>query len=162
MALVAHDATDLQSGASGPIGESACVAGNDSAAWQSDIDIDQDVAKPRCGSALDRFFTARIGLRFLMEHHIESRAAQPEGWSGVIQADFDPTDVLRHAVDDATRLCEDEYGTAPRTIVRMAAVEDAPCESRNSRLTYVPSHMHYICVEVRDLAVTRSPPNGCE
>ena len=56
MALVAHDATDLQSGASGPIGESACVAGNDSAAWQSDIDIDQDVAKPRCGSALDRFF----------------------------------------------------------------------------------------------------------
>jgi pyruvate dehydrogenase kinase 2/3/4 len=99
-------------------------------------------------SALDRFFTARIGLRFLMEHHIESRAAQPEGWSGVIQADFDPADVIQHAVDDATRLCEDEYGTAPRTVVRMAAIEDAPCESRNSRLTYVPSHMHYICVEL--------------
>ena len=57
-------------------------------------------------SALDRFFTARIGLRFLMEHHIRSFRVQEEGWSGIIRANFDPTEVIRQASDDATQLCE--------------------------------------------------------
>ena len=52
-------------------------------------------------SVLDRFFTARIGLRFLMEHHIQSGKEQEDGWAGVIQANFDPTHVLQHAADDA-------------------------------------------------------------
>jgi len=98
-------------------------------------------------SALDRFFTARIGLRFLMEHHIRTRD-QEENWSGIIQANFDPTVVAREAAEDATMLCEDEFGMAPEVIISMAAVEDSPSETRNSRLTYVPSHMHYICTEL--------------
>ena len=98
--------------------------------------------------ALDRFFTARIGLRFLMEHHVRSFHHQEEGWSGIIQENFHPAEVLRDAAADAKMLCEDEFGFAPDVQLRMAEVEDMPSETRNSRLTYVPSHMHYICTEL--------------
>ena len=54
-------------------------------------------------NVLDRFFTARIGLRFLMEHHITSGAEQDANWSGVIKANFDPCEVIGEAVEDATR-----------------------------------------------------------
>ena len=99
-------------------------------------------------SVFDRFFTARIGLRFLMEHHINSGHTQPDGWSGVIQANFNPADVIQDAVHDATRLCEDEFGMAPEVCIRMASVEDTPSKIRNSRLTSVPSHLHFICTEL--------------
>ena len=99
-------------------------------------------------SVLDRFFTARIGLRFLMEHHIISGRQQPDGWAGVIQANFDPTRVLQEAADDARHLCDTEFGTAPDIHIGMADVEDNPSATRNNRLTYVPSHMHYICTEL--------------
>ena len=98
--------------------------------------------------ALDRFFTARIGLRFLMEHHVRICRVQEDQWSGIIQANFNPADVVRHAAEDARHLCEDEYGLAPEVEVRMADVEDEPSATRNNRLTYVPSHMHYICTEL--------------
>jgi len=118
------------------------------------LEVDHAGATPRSQqlsflqSVFDRFFTARIGLRFLMEHHINSGHPQPEGWSGVIQANFNPVDVIRDAADDASRLCEEELGVAPEVHVRMSAVEDEPSPQRNSRLTYVPSHMHYICTEL--------------
>ena len=99
-------------------------------------------------SVLDRFFTARIGLRFLMEHHVSSAEPQDDDTSGIIRANFDPAEVLRHAAEDATRLCEDEMGSAPEVIVTMPEHEDSPSDSRNSRLTGVPSHMHYICFEL--------------
>jgi pyruvate dehydrogenase kinase 2/3/4 len=99
-------------------------------------------------SVFDRFFTARIGLRFLMEHHINSNHPQPDGWAGVIQANFNPVDVIREAAEDASRLCDEELGVAPEVLVRMAPVEDEPSPERNSRLTYVPSHLHFICTEL--------------
>ena len=99
-------------------------------------------------SVLDRFFTARIGLRFLMEHHIQSGKEQEDGWAGVIQANFDPTHVLQHAADDARHLCDREFGVAPDVHIRMADEEDSPSATRNNRLTSVPSHMHYICTEL--------------
>lgn len=99
-------------------------------------------------SVLDRFFTARIGLRFLMEHHVSSAEPQDDDSSGIIRANFDPTEVIRHAAEDAARLCEDELGNAPEVIVTMPEREDSPSEKRNSRLTGVPSHMHYICFEL--------------
>ena len=99
-------------------------------------------------SVLDRFFTARIGLRFLMEQHIYSNVAQDDDWSGVIQANFNPARVIEAAGEDASQLCRDEYGAAPEVIIRMADIEDAPSMKRNNRLTYVPSHMHYIMCEL--------------
>ena len=99
-------------------------------------------------SILNRFFTARIGLRFLMEHHIASGVDQAEGWSGIIQANFCPTKVIRAAAEDATFLCDEEFGESPEVVVRMEEEEDAPSSTRNSRLTGVPSHMHYILLEL--------------
>ena len=41
---------------------------------------------------------ARIGLRFLIEHHIVSRDKRP-GYSGIIQSACNPTAVARDAGD---------------------------------------------------------------
>ena len=99
-------------------------------------------------SVLDRFFTARIGLRFLMEHHVSSAEPQDDDASGIIRANFDPAGVLRDAAQDAAQLCSYEFGHAPAVEVRLPDVEDAPSTQRNSRLTGVPSHLHYISFEL--------------
>ena len=41
---------------------------------------------------LNRFFMARIGIRFLIEHHIASEN-QREGVSGIIYGECDPSEV---------------------------------------------------------------------
>jgi len=53
---------------------------------------------------LNRFFMARIGLRFLIEHHIQSKNNAP-GFSGILQSDCNPTlvaQVHRAAVQRAS------------------------------------------------------------
>lgn len=120
---------------------SAAVASSGvSAATEQQLSFMQNV--------LDRFFTARIGLRFLMEHHVVSAEMQDEQWSGIIRANFDPTEVIRDAADDAGQLCLDELGSCPEVLIEMEEFEQAPSARRNSRLTGVPSHLHYICVEL--------------
>ena len=57
-------------------------------------------------------------------------------------------EVIRNAAEEAARLCEDELGHAPAVVFTMPEQEDSPSDKRNSRLTGVPSHMHYICFEL--------------
>ena len=92
-------------------------------------------------SVLDRFFTARIGLRFLMEHHLHSQEEySQQGWAGIIKENFCPSEVIQAAIDDATQLCVDDLGDAPPVRVKLPA--------GGATLTHVPSHIHYILTEL--------------
>ena len=88
---------------------------------------------------LNRFFMARIGLRFLLEHHISARKNH-EGFSGIIQSNCNPMIVAQNAADEAMQLCETHFGVSP--LVRIQSPN--PAET----FTYVPEHLHYIVSEV--------------
>jgi len=87
---------------------------------------------------LNRFFMARIGLRFLIEHHIQSKNNAP-GFSGILQSDCNPTLVAQDAADDAQHLCNQLYGVSPEINIMGNMTES---------FTYVPSHIHYILSEL--------------
>jgi hypothetical protein len=55
-------------------------------------------------SVLTRFYTSRIGVRFLMEQHITARDRLP-GFCGIIQQACKPDEVAHNAAADATNLC---------------------------------------------------------
>jgi pyruvate dehydrogenase kinase 2/3/4 len=53
---------------------------------------------------LNRFFIARIGLRFLIEHHIAS-LEPAEGFSGMIATACSPLQVIQHSANHAADTC---------------------------------------------------------
>ena len=88
---------------------------------------------------LNRFFMARIGLRFLLEHHISAKNNTP-GFSGIIQSNCNPMIVAQNAADESMQLCETHFGVTP--LVRIQSPN--PKET----FTYVPAHLHYILSEL--------------
>lgn len=60
-------------------------------------------------TVLSRFYMARIGLRFLIEHHIESHI-QREGFAGIIQSQCRPIEIVERAALDANRICTHHLG----------------------------------------------------
>lgn len=93
---------------------------------------------------LNEFYLARIGLRFLIEHHITSHVPK-DGFSGIIESNCKPREYLETAGAEALSLCEYHYGFAPT--LRISEVnqndKDAPVG-----FTYVPGHLQYMLVEV--------------
>jgi len=87
---------------------------------------------------LNRFFMARIGIRFLIDHHIASNNTH-FGISGIIHSECEPASVARQAADDCIMLCERQYGVSPEIKI----VTPHPIS-----FTYVPSHLHYILSEL--------------
>ena len=111
--------------------------------------------------ALYRFFTARVGLRFLTEHHVlsapydhdtddepklrlESILYERPSFKGCIQKDCRPVDEVEKVVRLVTRNVERSFGKAP-------PIEIIDC-TKNSKhgdvFTYVPTHLHYILAEL--------------
>jgi pyruvate dehydrogenase kinase 2/3/4 len=88
---------------------------------------------------LNRFFMARIGLRFLLEHHIKSKN-NAEGFSGIIQSSCNPMEVAQNAADESMQLCENHYGVTP--LIRIQS------PNPDTTFTYVPAHLHYILSEL--------------
>ena len=88
---------------------------------------------------LNRFFMARIGLRFLLEHHISSKKNN-EGFSGIIQSNCNPMTVAQHAAEDSMDLCHTHFAVSP--LVRIQS------PNPNETFTYVPAHLHYILSEL--------------
>ena len=88
---------------------------------------------------LNRFFMARIGLRFLLEHHIKSKN-NAEGFSGIIQSNCNPMSVAQSAADESMYLCENHFGVTPMINVLSP--------NPNETFTYVPAHLHYIISEL--------------
>ena len=87
---------------------------------------------------LNRFFMARIGIRFLIEHHIASKETR-EGVSGIIHSDCDPISIARSAADDSILLCERQFGISPE--IKIFSMHPIT-------FTYVPGHLRYILSEL--------------
>lgn len=99
--------------------------------------------QPEVDAVLRRFFMARIGLRFLLQHHIESFRNR-EGHSGILELDCSPAEILRRASKDAVMLCRATLGQAPPVLVH----ETLPKGGGDGTFTYVPMHLHYMLTEV--------------
>eukprot|EP00927_Polykrikos_kofoidii_P050808 TRINITY_DN44685_c0_g1_i1.p1 TRINITY_DN44685_c0_g1~~TRINITY_DN44685_c0_g1_i1.p1 ORF type:complete len:507 (+),score=66.97 TRINITY_DN44685_c0_g1_i1:173-1693(+) len=104
-----------------------------------EVGEDYEDIQPQVDAALRRFFIARIGLRFLLQHHIESYRNR-EGHSGVLQLECSPADIARKAAKDSVRLCKEHLGQAPPIVF-----SEFPGPAR---FTYLPMHLQYILTEV--------------
>lgn len=124
--------------------------------------------------ALSRFFTARVGLRFLVEHHVltgndensddlyrqqleqegglellEEETLASETWErsdsrGCIQLNCDPIREVKRTVARVTKLCRESYGVAPEIQVVNCAVD----KGADTPFTYVPHHLRYMLAEL--------------
>ena len=104
-------------------------------------------------NALYRFFTARVGLRFLMNHHILSDPhRKPEGLLshlqlsssnslGCIQTDCDPVKEIRSVIENVTKQTNDCYGVCPK-------IELIDSRATNEGFTYAPHHLQYMVAEL--------------
>lgn len=85
------------------------------------------------------FFTLRTGMRFLMQHHMESRRGRRFGYSGILQLSCNPAKVAQVAARDTSKLCQAALGQAPEIIVQGNVSET---------LTYVPAVLQYMLTEI--------------
>eukprot|EP00639_Heterosigma_akashiwo_P037410 CAMPEP_0194712672 /NCGR_PEP_ID=MMETSP0296-20130528/4691_1 /TAXON_ID=39354 /ORGANISM="Heterosigma akashiwo, Strain CCMP2393" /LENGTH=278 /DNA_ID=CAMNT_0039611141 /DNA_START=93 /DNA_END=925 /DNA_ORIENTATION=+ len=103
-----------------------------------------DLANWRAGRDLDNrlraFYTARVGLRFLIEQHVLSARRQPPGWAGIIQNECDPVAVAAAAAERASEVCRRHMGAAPPVVVTGAGSGARPT------FTYAPAHLDYMLV----------------
>eukprot|EP00471_Norrisiella_sphaerica_P009004 CAMPEP_0184503008 /NCGR_PEP_ID=MMETSP0113_2-20130426/51626_1 /TAXON_ID=91329 /ORGANISM="Norrisiella sphaerica, Strain BC52" /LENGTH=433 /DNA_ID=CAMNT_0026892405 /DNA_START=388 /DNA_END=1689 /DNA_ORIENTATION=- len=92
---------------------------------------------------LVRFFTARIGLRFIMEQFVSS-SEYKSGFAGVIESFCNPVLIAQRAAEDASQLCRQHKGIAPRVHFH------TPKASFSDELhfTYIPHHLHYMLTEI--------------
>mmetsp|Transcript_41599 Transcript_41599/g.75425 ORF Transcript_41599/g.75425 Transcript_41599/m.75425 type:complete len:466 (+) Transcript_41599:90-1487(+) len=107
----------------------------------AELGDDYKEAQPQVDASLRRFFMSRIGLRFLIQHHIESLNNRP-GHSGILQLDCSPAEVVRKCAQDSMGLCRASLGQAPRIIV-----EETLC-GQTGTFTYVPMHLSYMMTEL--------------
>ena len=124
--------------------------------------------------ALSRFFTARVGLRFLVEHHVlsgkdensdalykqqlemegglelledETLASESLGKTesrGCIQLNCDPIMEVKRTVARVTKLCRESYGIAPEIKIVNCTVDN----DADVPFTYVPHHLRYMLAEL--------------
>jgi len=124
------------------------VADMDSSRWQ-DVQGGWTGLEPRlleaarvrsnCDRVLNRFYMARIGLRFITEQYLHSAQRNTEGWSGVLHSRCDPVQVANMAAADVEGLAYHHMGQCPPIVVR---------GEPGGAFTYIPKHMHYILAEL--------------
>lgn len=123
---------------------------------REDIEIDR---LQEMEDALYRFFTARVGLRFLTEHHILSspsravgsalRKSQSHSFSqedqdflGCIQTDCNPSREVRKVAEAVANQTKDYYGICPE-------IQIVDCTKHSdAKFTYVPHQLHYMVGEL--------------
>ena len=114
----------------------------------------------KCHSFLDRFYMSRIGIRVLAGQYLALRhqlLQQSEPMTddpnntdiGIIKTTSPYQEVLR-AAEDATWMCDRQFGDAPEVII-----------SGNVDLTfaYIPTHLHYILLELLKNAMRATMEN---
>lgn len=94
---------------------------------------------PEIHQFLDRFFMTRIGIRFLIGHHIAIHEQSRNDHIGLIHTKCSPQQVAQDAVEDARAVCFREYGSAPQVVYH------GPSELQ---LAYIPSHLHHMLFEL--------------
>ncbi|GMH78944.1 hypothetical protein TrLO_g8642 [Triparma laevis f. longispina] len=88
---------------------------------------------------LDNFYMSRIGIRMLIGQYLSLRQPPMDGYVGMICQKTSPGKVVQQAVDDASFMCNRKYGDAPEVIVHGAS---------DLTFSYVPTHIHYIMLEL--------------
>lgn len=74
-----------------------------------------------CQSFLDRFYSSRVGIRVLAGQYLALREQLMDLEHPTISSDYvgmvckrtSPYSIVQHAIQDATRLCVDQFGSAP-------------------------------------------------
>lgn len=100
-----------------------------------------------CHGFLDRFYMSRIGIRVIAGQYLALRQQQlhtdvddpNNDYLGLICKTTSPYQIVLHAVEDATWMCQRAFGDSPEVII-----------SGNLDLTfpYIPTHLHYILLEL--------------
>lgn len=88
---------------------------------------------------LDRFYISRIGIRVLIGQYLSLRQAPVENYIGLICLKTSPYEIVKRAIDDAAFMCNRKYGDAPEVIITGRLDLTFP---------YVPTHLHYIMLEL--------------
>ncbi|GMI48916.1 hypothetical protein TrCOL_g1807 [Triparma columacea] len=88
---------------------------------------------------LDNFYMSRIGIRMLIGQYLSLRQPPMNDYIGMICSETSPAKIVQQAVDDATFMCTRKYGDAPSVVVHGAS---------NLNFSYVPTHIHYIMLEL--------------
>mmetsp|Transcript_8812 Transcript_8812/g.19408 ORF Transcript_8812/g.19408 Transcript_8812/m.19408 type:complete len:375 (+) Transcript_8812:739-1863(+) len=88
---------------------------------------------------LDRFYLSRIGIRMLIGQYLSLRQPEVSNYIGIISTRTSAYEIVRQATDDATFMCARKYGDAPEVIISGRLDMTFP---------YVPTHLHYIMLEL--------------
>ncbi|OEU14047.1 alpha-ketoacid dehydrogenase kinase [Fragilariopsis cylindrus CCMP1102] len=108
--------------------------------------------------ALYRFFTARVGLRFLTEHHVlsspirisnklEEDFNENNSFLGCIQPNCCPSLEVRKVVEAVKKQTMDYYGDGVCPEIQIVD-KDMHGGERKNNFTYVPHHLHYMVGEL--------------
>lgn len=97
-----------------------------------------EIVQPEVDHLLREFFMARIGLRFLLQHHIESQWNRA-GHSGNLEIQCSPYQVAQRAAENASRVCRAHLGHAPEILIN---------DATPGTFTYVPQHLNYMLTEL--------------
>eukprot|EP00472_Partenskyella_glossopodia_P003728 CAMPEP_0197520096 /NCGR_PEP_ID=MMETSP1318-20131121/5411_1 /TAXON_ID=552666 /ORGANISM="Partenskyella glossopodia, Strain RCC365" /LENGTH=432 /DNA_ID=CAMNT_0043071475 /DNA_START=337 /DNA_END=1635 /DNA_ORIENTATION=+ len=92
---------------------------------------------------LVRFFTARIGLRFITEQFVTSSEYRT-GFAGVIESCCNPVHIAQRAAEDASQLCRQHKDKSPRVQFHSPTTDF----SEEMHFTYIPHHLHYMLTEI--------------
>ena len=112
--------------------------------------------KDRIDEALYKFFMARVGLRFLTEHHIACDPNTPNS-KGLIDNKCDPVKECEAVIVEVRKAMLKDHGACPdltllRPILRGKAGKGqhnvAPSSPPPSTITYVPTHLRYMLTEL--------------
>ncbi|KAI6057850.1 3-methyl-2-oxobutanoate dehydrogenase [lipoamide] kinase, mitochondrial [Aix galericulata] len=87
---------------------------------------------------LDKTLTSRLGMRMLASHHLALHEDKPD-FVGIICTRLAPKKVIEKWVDFARRLCEQQYGNAPRVRINGHVA---------ARFPYIPLPLDYILPEL--------------
>ncbi|GMH50629.1 hypothetical protein TrRE_jg1283, partial [Triparma retinervis] len=109
----------------------------------------------RLDSSLYRFFLARVGLRFLTEHHIACDPHSTVVQGGLIDNRCDPVVESRSVIADVEDWCVDAFGVCPPLSLVVPAAypkhtRAGPRKTAKTRkaMTYVPTHFRYMLTEL--------------
>lgn len=132
--------------------------------WRSEsISAQESDSEARMEEALYRFFTARVGLRFLAEHFVLSSQAESvkDLWKvisllpheegskmrGCIQPNVDIVCEIRKVVDLVKRQAGEYYqGLCPQ--IDVVDCVQQKYEFTHGQFTHIPHHIHYVFYEL--------------
>ncbi|XP_039612547.1 3-methyl-2-oxobutanoate dehydrogenase [lipoamide] kinase, mitochondrial [Polypterus senegalus] len=87
---------------------------------------------------LDKTLTSRLGIRMLATHHLKLQENNPD-FVGIICTRLSPKKIIEKWVDFARRLCEHQYGGAPRVRINGHVA---------ARFPFIPMPLDYILPEL--------------